>query len=139
MNTHALPGRMDNVLKACNCAAVGDYESASLLRTLVEMGLDPSAGDYDDRTPAHLAACNGKLALLEFLVIEARKQTVDTDSIGQVDLVNAVDRYGYTPLDDAIRHGNAAAALVLEQAGGLRKGDPRLDSMHQAKRDRYPY
>ncbi len=55
---------MDNVLKACNSAANGDYESTALLRTLVEMGLDPAAGDYDERTLAHLAACNGKLALL---------------------------------------------------------------------------
>ena len=117
------------MLKACNCAALGDYESTDLLRTLVEMGLDPAAGDYDGRTPAHLAACNGKLALLEFLVQEAKKSNIDRSSIN---LVNAVDRHGYTPLDDAHRHRNAASALVLEHAGGLRKGDPLLDSQLQS-------
>lgn len=39
-----------------------------LVRALVDMGLDPAACDHYDRTPLHLAACSGGLALLEFLL-----------------------------------------------------------------------
>ncbi len=39
---------------------------------------------------------------------------------------NNLSRFGCSPLDDAIRHGNAVAALALERAGGLQSRDPRL-------------
>lgn len=35
-------------------------------------------------------------------------------------------RLGYTPLDDAVRRGNAVAALALKRAGGLQSTDPRM-------------
>jgi hypothetical protein len=57
-----------NGLKACRASARGDEESVRLVRSLVEMGLDPAACDCNDRTPLHLAACSGGLALLEFLL-----------------------------------------------------------------------
>jgi len=57
----------------------------------LQNGVDVSLGDYDDRTPLHLAACNGNTAALEFLL---KQETV---------LINAVDRFGGTPYVDAIR------------------------------------
>ena len=44
------------VVKMCEYAAEGDAER---IRLLAENGVDVSLGDYDDRTPLHLAACNG--------------------------------------------------------------------------------
>ena len=35
-------------------------------------------------------------------------------------------RFGFTPLDDAKRSGNAVAALALKRAGGLESGDLRM-------------
>jgi len=61
--------------------------------------------DYDDRTPLHLAACNGHTAVLEYLL---KQDTV---------LVNACDRFGGTPYQDALRHGRKGAAALLEEAG----------------------
>lgn len=88
----------------CDYAAEGKVEH---IRLLVENRVDVSLGDYDDRTPLHLAACNGNTAVLEYLL--------DQESV----LINAVDRFGGTPYQDAIRHGRKGAAAVLEEAGCL--------------------
>jgi len=60
---------------------------------------------------------SGQTSVLEFLL----KQ----DSI----IVNAVDRFGGTPYDDAIRHDNRGAAALLEQAGCLGTGHPDLEQV----------
>jgi hypothetical protein len=44
-------------------------------------------------------------------------------------IVNAVDRFGGTPLDDAIRHGREGAAALLREKGGVCTGDPRLQEI----------
>ena len=59
--------------------------------------------DYDDRTPLHLAACNGNTAVLEYLL---KQETV---------LVNAVDRFGGTPYMDAIRFVCFVCVCVRER------------------------
>lgn len=80
------------------------------------------SGDYDDRTPLHLAACNGNTAVLEYLL---KQETV---------LVNAVDRFGGTPWDDAMRHGRKGAAALLEEAGCVRRlhTDHKESNIHKA-------
>jgi ankyrin repeat protein len=57
--------------------------------------------DYDGRTPLHLAASEGAIATTEWLL----KQDVD---------VNAVDRFGRTPLMDALlaEHSHIARFLL---------------------------
>jgi len=52
------------------------------------LGADLNAGDYDRRTPLHLAASNGQLETISYLV----KQCVE---------MNPRDRWSATPLDDA--------------------------------------
>ena len=70
------------VIKMCEYAAQGNVER---IRLLAINGVDVSLGDYDLRTPLHLAACNGNTAVLEYLLQQ--------DSV----IVNAVDRFGGTP------------------------------------------
>ena len=99
---------LDYVVKMCSFAATGDVEN---IRLLAENGVDVSLGDYDDRTPLHLAACNGNTAVLEYLL---KQDTV---------LINAVDRFGGTPHQDALRHGRKGGAALLEEAGCVRSDD----------------
>ena len=103
-------------IKMCEYAATGMIEK---IVVLLENGVDVGQGDYDGRTPLHLAACNGQTAVLEFLLNQ--KSVV----------VNALDRFGGTPYEDAIRHDRKGAAAILEEAGGVRKGDPRLEEIVQ--------
>ena len=99
---------LNYVVKMCEYSASGSTEHIRLLAT---NGVDVSMGDYDDRTPLHLAACCGNTAVLEYLL---KQDTV---------LVNAVDRFGGTPYQDAIRHDRKGAAALLEEAGCVRPGD----------------
>jgi ankyrin repeat protein len=125
---------MSNVLKACAASADGDPQAIDLTKNLVDNGLDPKAGDYDGRTPLHLAACSGKLGLLEYFISTIKAGGADTNGGDSESHFNVVDRYGYTPLDDADRHGHAAAIVVLEAAGAMRRGDPRLTEFVEERR-----
>ena len=70
------------------------------------------------RGSTYTSMCNsGQTSVLEFLL----KQ----DSI----IVNAVDCFGGTPYDDAVRHNNRGAAALLEQAGCLGTGHPDLEQV----------
>jgi hypothetical protein len=51
--------RTRNAIIACTLAARGDVERLKLL--LEQEGTDPSKGDYDNRTPLHVAAEAGAL------------------------------------------------------------------------------
>jgi len=77
----------------------------SLVRAIMAQGIDLEAGDYDARTPIHLAATNGHRHIVEMLV----KKGVE---------VNPVDRMGGTPLADAIREGHTDIVDFLRAHGG---------------------
>jgi ammonium transporter Rh len=64
------------------------------VKKLVAAGVNGASADYDQRTALHLAASEGAEETVEFLVKE-----------GGAD-INAVDRFGRRPLDDAITKGN---------------------------------
>ena len=134
-NAGARVSGMGNILKACAASADGGPHAIELTENLVDNGLDPKAGDYDGRTPLHLAACSGKLGLLEYFIskIKAGGSGKDGDEESHF---NVVDRQGFTPLDDADRHGNEAAIVLLEAAGAMRRGDPRLTEFVEARRRR---
>jgi len=106
---------MDTALSMCQAAADGDLDT---IRTLVENGVDPNLPDYDKRTAMHLAASNGSVEVLHFLL--TRNPPVN---------VNPVDITGGTPLEDAIRHNQEVTRKMMEVANGLRKGDPALQSL----------
>jgi len=99
------------------------------LRILVENGMDPNNGDYDRRRALHLAACERRLGIVEYLL-----------ALPGVD-VNVIDRFGGTPLEDAIREGHTSVAMLLERHGAVRSGhaslaanyaeNERLSMLHQ--------
>jgi len=66
--------------------------------------VDISKGDYDKRTALHLAAGEGHVDVVEFLC----RHGAD---------VNARDRWGGKPLDDALQKGNERVADVLRRYG----------------------
>ena len=90
--------------KMCNAAADGDLRS---LRTLVvDMGASVNAGNCDGRTALHLAAAEGHHEVVKFLL----KCRAD---------VNAQDRWGGTPLQDATRGGHTRVEKLLQRAGAM--------------------
>ena len=107
----------------CDCAARGDLKR---LTVLCDNGVDVAIGDYDKRTPLHLSACNNQTSVMEFLL---KQPTVQ---------VNAVDRFGGTALDDAIRHEKKTAQTMLEEAGGVTGdsfiGDSFQDQLEKSRK-----
>ena len=58
-------------------------------------------GDYDNRTALHLACCEGHVSCVKFLI-----------DVCKVD-INIKDRWGNTPLDEAMKTNNIMAINVL--------------------------
>ena len=80
------------------------------LSALIAKGAPINVGNYDKRTALHLAASEGLLDVVKYLVDEA-----EADPSPQ-------DRWGNTPLDDASRSSHFAVADYLSSRGGR----PRL-------------
>jgi hypothetical protein len=57
-------------------AAKGDVAT---MRGFVKQGVDPNTGDYDKRTPLHLAASEGLLEVVKFLLDEGGAQVSPVD------------------------------------------------------------
>ena len=73
-------------------------------------GEDLTHGDYDQRTACHLAASNGHLDALKYIVIQAGAS-----------VLQAKDRFGNTPQDDAIRNGHTECSEFLRPNKKKRK------------------
>jgi len=86
------------------CAAAGAGEVIQL-QQLVMSGANVNMHDYDRRTPLHLSASEGKLEACKYLI----EQNAE---------INAVDRWGNTPLADALREKHDQVARYLYQIGG---------------------
>ncbi len=64
--------------------------------------------DYDGRTPLHIATCEGHFDTVKYLLMHGAP-------------VHFRDRYGHTPLDDAIRfHRHDIIAALMESGAHLR-------------------
>ena len=89
----------------CEAAARGDVEG---LRALVGAGLEVNRGDYDQRTALHLAASEGHVETIRVLIEEFNADC------------SVLDRWGHTPLDDALRSDRVQASVLLRSKGALR-------------------
>jgi ankyrin repeat protein len=91
----------------CLLASQGDIEG---LRTkIADGGLDANTADYDGRTAIHLAAANGNVEMISILI-----------ELGAN--VNVQDRFGGSPLDDAVRSNQTAAKDALVRNGAVVQG-----------------
>lgn len=81
-----------------------------MMQQLLENGVDHGLGDYDNRTAMHLAASEGAMDVLVYLV------SCHAD-------VNVLDRFGGCPLEDAIHAGHTLVAQYISSKGG--KLEPR--------------
>lgn len=90
----------------CNAAALGDLRR---LQMLLACGCDPDEGNYDLRTPLHLACANANVVVVAFL-------------LGQDCTVNIGDRWNGTPLDNCVRGGtlyHVYCGKLLQGYGGV--------------------
>jgi len=86
---------------ACAATKIGDIEA---LEALKEMGSNLCLGDYDGRTPLHIAACEGHLKVVQYLLEHGAT-------------VYAKDRYGDTPLCNAVRFRRKEVVKLLRKTG----------------------
>jgi len=102
-------GETDMIVKALNpvllCAAAssGDLKG---IQMILDSGGNPNSGDYDHRTPLHLASAEGHLEVVRVLVLNGAS-------------VHAKDRFGATPLQEAIAYKRDDVATLLRVAGAL--------------------
>ncbi|KAM9842809.1 60 kDa lysophospholipase-like [Aulostomus maculatus] len=92
---------------ACAAAKSGDLDA---LRALKDIGSNLSLGDYDRRTPLHIAASEGHLQVVEYLL-----------SVGVT--VHAKDRNGDTALANAVRFKHKEVVELLMRSGAHLSAD----------------
>eukprot|EP00931_Biecheleriopsis_adriatica_P063319 TRINITY_DN38316_c0_g1_i1.p1 TRINITY_DN38316_c0_g1~~TRINITY_DN38316_c0_g1_i1.p1 ORF type:complete len:764 (+),score=151.77 TRINITY_DN38316_c0_g1_i1:71-2293(+) len=86
-------------------AACGDVEE---LIVYSARGVNLFACDYDKRTALHVAASNGHLPVIKYLLSQASGET-------KALLLKRRDRFGFTALDDARRENHRACVRALTQ------------------------
>ena len=91
----------DTASMLCVAASTGDVDQ---LRRLIDSRVNVDGADYDGRTALALAASEGKLECLEYLISRFAK-------------INPVDRWKGTPLTDAIRHKHVDCQDLLRKHG----------------------
>jgi len=89
--------------RLCDAASAGDLDA---LKLILEHGVDPNIGDYDARTPLHLASAEGQDKAVQYLISKGAD-------------VNFKDRWGATPLQDAVQSGHLQVAEQILSRGGI--------------------
>jgi broad specificity phosphatase PhoE len=99
----------------CQLAADGD---AVAVERLLSKGVDPNSQDYDERTPLHLAALHGHIAVVMILLRFQAKATITDES-------------GLTALDLAMKakHQNVCEVLSIGGSGSPKLFTPVHDHM----------
>eukprot|EP00474_Spongospora_subterranea_P000916 CRZ01374.1 hypothetical protein [Spongospora subterranea] len=86
-------------------AAAGDIKE---LQRLIGRGNHLDVSDYDSRTALHLSAAEGSLDCVKYIC-----------SCSDVEDLSPMDRWGRTPLDDAIAGHHEGTAKFLQSTGAL--------------------
>ncbi|KAM8921190.1 60 kDa lysophospholipase isoform 2-T2 [Pelodytes ibericus] len=86
---------------ACAAAKTGDINALEAIR---DMGGNLSSEDYDGRTPLHVASCEGHYTVVQYLLKHGAT-------------VYAKDRYGDTPLMNALKFRQVEVIKLLRQTG----------------------
>ncbi len=90
---------MKDAMALCWAACQGDLIE---IRRLVASGVDRNEADYDGRTCLHLAAAEGKLEIVEFLLAKSVHLTLK-------------DRWQHTPIDEAKSNGYSNIVELLQR------------------------
>ncbi|KAJ8761971.1 hypothetical protein K2173_006573 [Erythroxylum novogranatense] len=105
---HDESGEVDPGLRLMYLTNEGDLEG---IRELLDSGVDVNFSDIDDRTALHIAACQGLSAVVALL-------------LGKGAEIDPKDRWGSTPLSDAIYYKNHEVIKLLEKRGAKRLAAP---------------
>ncbi len=97
-------GDVDGIVELLWAAAENDL--AGILTALAK-GIPASAADYDGRTALHLAAAEGQIEAVRYLLAHGHR-------------LHVRDRWGSTPQDEAKREQNESVAELLAAAEGQR-------------------
>ncbi|CAJ0587130.1 unnamed protein product, partial [Mesorhabditis spiculigera] len=89
----------DQCVPVLFAARDGDMQA---IRRLYMQGADLSVSDYDQRTPLHVAASEGHLEVVRFLVLTAKVE------------IDVKDRWGQIPIDDARGFNRTTCVEFLE-------------------------
>ncbi|KAK2184168.1 hypothetical protein NP493_277g00013 [Ridgeia piscesae] len=108
----------------CSAARQGNID---MLKELREAGADLSLGDYDSRTALHIATCEGHIEVVRYMLEYGAS-------------VHVRDRYGHSPLDDAIFfHRNDIIKVLRDTGAHLRLAPARLGMGDYDRRTPYTW
>ena len=92
---------------SCSCYEETHWPTLQVDFMLGSGDVEVDDGDYHQRTALHLASSNGHIAMVRHLVLQHGAY------------LNVVDRYGGTPMMDAVRQRHAEVVAFLKRTGAV--------------------